>query len=184
MTDRKGFDPAAGTFESGPDWLDDVVIRILKKADLPKLEWEGQFTRYRRIYADVFQRSRRGLAVPWVAELKEVGLVGQVFIQLRTNDTAMADGFRRAYLHSFRVRPAFRGAGLGTLMMSVVEEDLSRRGFSEITLNVAKDNPRARSLYERLGFQVIHDDPGQWTYYDEKGVLRYVSEPGWRMLKA
>jgi ribosomal protein S18 acetylase RimI-like enzyme len=52
-----------------------------------------------------------------------------------------------------------------------------------VTLNVAKDNPRARALYERLGYRVVDQDPGIWSYIDHNGRRQTMIEPAWRMEK-
>ncbi len=168
----------------GPDWLERTQIREARRTDLSAMEWEGEYTRFRHVYGLVYERSVEGKAVLWVADLAGVGLLGQVFVQLVTSDRyELADGKTRAYVHSFRVRPAYRGAGLGTRLMNQVEEDLARRGFSLVCLNVGQENEGARRLYERLGYHVADTDAGEWSYYDEKGILREVKEPGWKMEK-
>ena len=162
-------------------WLARVQIRHMVKDDLPSLEWNGEFTHFRRVYADAFERFKRGLSVLWVAELPEAGIIGQVFIQLTCDRPELADGTNRAYLYSFRVRPEYRSGGLGTRIMQVVFDDLRQRGFRCLTLNVAKDNPRARKLYERNHFRIVAHEPGRWTFQDEKGGWQTVEEPAWRM---
>jgi ribosomal protein S18 acetylase RimI-like enzyme len=104
-------------------------------------------------------------------------------VQLSCDRPELADGRSRAYVYSFRVRRPYRGAGLGTRLMEVVEDDLRRRRFSHVTLNVAKDNPRARELYQRLGYAVTAHEPGRWSYPDHNGVWQHVHEPAWRMEK-
>jgi len=165
------------------DWLNQVVIRQAELDDLPGLEWDGEFTHFRRVYADAYQRAKRGLSLIWVAHLPTRGIIGQVFIQLVCDRVELADGRTRAYLYSFRVRPEYRSAGLGSRIMQVVEDDLIARGVLTLTLNVAKDNPRAQQLYERRGYQRVAHEPGIWSYPDEKGVWHTVEEPAWRMEK-
>ncbi len=162
-------------------WLTRVQIRPIAEDDLPSLEWDGEYTHFRRVYADAFNRFQRGLSVLWVADLPGVGVIGQVFIQLICDRPELADGTNRAYLYAFRVRPEFRSAGLGTRIMQVIFDDLRRRGFRILTLNVAKDNPRARKLYERNHFRIVAHEPGRWTFQDEKGAWQTVEEPAWRM---
>jgi ribosomal protein S18 acetylase RimI-like enzyme len=183
MTDHNTIDRTQ-LFSLDPDWFYQVIIRRLRRADLPALEWEGEFTRFRNVYAEVYKRMHDGVAYMWGADLPEVGLIGQVFVQFNTNRAELADGFKRAYIHSFRVQPAYRRAGVGTLLMETAEEDLVGRGFREVSLNVTYQNPDARRLYERLGYQVISEDPGRWWYYDQNNRMQEVHEPGWRMLKA
>lgn len=176
-------DPTPKPDSQQPEWLARLVLRKAERTDLQEMEWEGEYTRYRRNYEEVFIRSLTGKAVMWVLELPEVGLVGQVFVQLIMDDRSSANGKTRAYIHSFRVREKMRGYGLGTWLMENAEKDLVRRGFKEVTLNVAEENEGALRLYERLGYDVVKRIPGRWSYYDDQGKLRHVSEPGFRLMK-
>ena len=133
--------PQMNPQEPPENWSVEVTIRHLQRKDLPALEWDGQYSHFRRVYAEAFERALCGLSVLWVAELDSHGIIAQVFIQLNCRRPELADGDIRAYLYSFRVKPAFQCAGLGTRMLSVVEADLIFRGFKFVTLNVAKDNP-------------------------------------------
>ena len=172
-----------GANPSQSDWLSRVIVRLAKKEDLSSLEWEGEFTHFRRVYADAYRRSEQGLGLIWVAILPEVGLIGQVFIQFICDRHDLADGKQRAYLYSFRVRPEYRGHGVGKRVLQVVEDDLRLRGFHYLTLNVAKDNPRAQELYARCGYARVAHEPGVWSYPDENGKWHTVEEPAWRMVK-
>lgn len=163
--------------------MDQIHIRQAVQSDLREMEWEGEYQRFRGVYADVFARTLRGLAVMWVAESPGIGITGQAFVQLKMADRSCADGRHRAYLHSFRVRPEFRDQGLGTAIMQHVEDDLFRRGFKALTLNVAGDNSGAMRLYNRLGYRILKEISGKWSYYDDRGHLQHVSEPGFRLIK-
>lgn len=166
-----------------PNLVQQLTIRQAKFEDLPALEWEGEFKHFRNLYSDAFRRSQQQLSQIWLAELPDRGLVGQVLLQLNCDRPELANGVDRAYLYGFRVRPAFRGMGLGTRMVNYVENDLRWRGFSWLTLNVAVNNPLARSLYNRLGFVVVAHEPGIWSYVDHTGRRQWVEEPAWRMEK-
>ncbi|MGD2026250.1 MAG: GNAT family N-acetyltransferase [Anaerolineales bacterium] len=165
------------------DMFDGMRFRLAVEDDLREMEWEGRYKRYRRVYKDVYHRASRGLALMWVVELPSFGLIGQAFIQLKMRDRSCANGTSRAYIHSFRVRPSLRNRGIGTDLMAHIEQDLKARGFQEVTLNVAEDNHGALRLYERLGYQIMKKIPGTWSYYDDRGKLRHVSEPGFRLMK-
>ena len=67
--------------------------------------------------------------------------------------------------------------------MRTIEEDLRKRGFHQVTLNVGQDNLEAQRFYDRLGYIIVGSDPGRWTYIDDKGKRRDVVEPAWRMIK-
>ena len=152
--------------------------------DLPGLEWEGEFAKFRRVYENVFERTQRNNALMWVAALPGLGIIGQALVQLDiVGQKQLADGVERAYFHSFRIRPEFRNAGLGVRMMDVVEKDLQQRGFIYLSLNVVAENEGALRLYKRLGYGIIGPDPGRWSYIDHQGIRQDVHEPGWRMRK-
>ena len=102
------------------NFLERVIIRPLQKDDLKALEWNGEFAHFRRLYADSFERMQRGENIMWVAELPGTGIVGQVFIQLNCSRSELANGCDRAYLYSFRVQPAFRNMGLGSLIIKTI----------------------------------------------------------------
>lgn len=163
--------------------LSKLTIRHLTAADLPALEWDGEYTHFRRLYAEAYTRAQKGEAVLWVADLEGVGVIGQLFVQLATADRGGPYGDARAYIYSFRVRPAYRGVGVGSRLLEVAEQDLIRRGIRKVTLNVARDNRDARRFYERHGYRVVAPEPGRWQYLDDRGRLRTVHEPSWRMGK-
>ncbi len=119
----------------------------------------------------------------WVADLPGEEIVGQVFVQLESSRNELANGKNRAYIYGFRVKPAYQCAGIGTKLLTTVENDLQQRKFEWITLNVGRENLDARRFYDRHGYYVVAADPGQWTYTDDQGRKNQVNEPAWRMLK-
>ena len=163
--------------------LETLTIRGITYKDLPDLEWNGEFTHFRRIYANAFQNQQKGNAVLWAAELNGAKIIGQAFVQLIGSRPELADGNLRAYIYSVRVQPQFRNMGIGSEIMIHAEKDLFQRDFSFVTLNVGKLNTNAKRFYERLGYHVIGDEPGKWSYLDHRGRQRYVNEPAWRMQK-
>jgi ribosomal protein S18 acetylase RimI-like enzyme len=160
-----------------------ISYRFVKPSDLPALEWDGEFIHFRRLYADIYKRVERGDGLMWVAEIPNAGIIGQLFISLSSNRPELSDGWQRAYIYGFRIRPAYRNRGIGSGMMRVVETDLEARGYRLVTLNVAQNNPGALRLYERLGYRVVGYEPGEWSYLDHLGKRREVKEPAWRMEK-
>ncbi|HEV2232090.1 MAG TPA: GNAT family N-acetyltransferase [Terriglobia bacterium] len=58
-----------------------------------------------------------------------------------------------AHIPQIAVAREFQGTGLGTAMMELSFEDLSRRGFHEVSLTVTDLNVGAVRLYERMGFE-------------------------------
>lgn len=164
-------------------WMDQVIIRFADASDLPAMEWDGEYTHFRRVYADAYRRQIAGLTLLWLAELPQTGLIGQAFVQLTCDRPELANGTERAYFYSFRVRSAYRGLGLGSRIMDVVETDLVKRHFQIVTLNVARTNFRAQTLYMRRGYYVVATDPGIWSYPDQNGIWHHMEEPAYRMEK-
>jgi len=59
-----------------------------------------------------------------------------------------------------------RGKGVGTALLNAIKSEARNRNMSEVQLDVIDTNPRARSLYEREGFQPL----GQ----EKTGPLKYL----------
>ncbi len=163
--------------------LSQLVIRPLEESDLPSLEWNGEYKHFRRVYENAYLRMKTGKLAAWVVTLPAEGVIGQVFVQFICDRPELANGTDRAYMYSIRIKPQFRCLGIGTVLMDTVEAELVKRGIRIATLNVAKDNPRAQHLYERLGFTVTAHEPGVWSYPDENGTWHKVEQPAWRMEK-
>jgi GNAT superfamily N-acetyltransferase len=68
-------------------------------------------------------------------------------------------------LDGIAVAPEARGGGIGTLLLTNVTAYASRRGLLSVRLDVVNTNPRARQLYERLGFEsTVHARvPWPWS---------------------
>jgi ribosomal protein S18 acetylase RimI-like enzyme len=166
-------------------WQESIqpMVRPATKNDLLAMEWNGEFRHFRALYTNAFTRMQEGKSMIWVADSALFGLIGQVFVQMVCDRPELADGWQRAYLYSFRIKPEFRNHGLGTRIMNVVEDFLIDRKFTRLTLNVARDNPSALRLYKRQGFQIVAEEPGIWSYPDDSGVWHTMHEPSWRMEK-
>lgn len=160
----------------------DVTFRPAERADLPKLEWYGAYTHFRRVFQRTFEEQTEGSRLMLVADINGWP-VGQVFIQLESFDDLFTDMRKRAYLYSFRVMDVFRGQGLGTALMAEAEALLLSRRYDTTSIAAAKENTGARRLYERLGYRVVMEDTGRWSYVDHEGVTRHVHEPCWIMEK-
>ena len=61
------------------------------------------------------------------------------------------------YLSNFGVDPNLRGTGIGSKMIEHQRNIATKNGYSMLSLDVADNNPRAESLYTRLGFKVARE---------------------------
>ena len=169
--------------QTGSSRLQEIFIRPLSKKDLPALEWEGEYAHFRNVFNDLYKKIEQDTAKAWVAVTRENKMIGQVFLQMTSERLELANGWDRAYLYSLRVRPEYQNLGIGSKLIWMVETTLLQMGFTRVTLNVARENLAAIRLYERLGFKIVAQEPGVWSYPDHHGVWRTVSEPSWRMEK-
>jgi ribosomal protein S18 acetylase RimI-like enzyme len=155
-------------------------IRPAAEADLPALEWDGEYRRFRRLYRAAFEEAARGERALLVVE-SQGEVVGQIFVQL--GGAFAGQPLSSGYLYAFRVRPEYRNQGLGTALVAEAEDYLRGRGFTQVVIAVAKDNASALRLYERLGYTRFGEDPGEWSYVDDRGRIQDVVEPAYLLGK-
>jgi len=55
-------------------------------------------------------------------------------------------------IHRFCVSPDYQNRGIGSQMLSHIEEQIKRMGYSSISLDVFSENPYALKLYEKNGY--------------------------------
>ncbi|MDX2004873.1 MAG: GNAT family N-acetyltransferase, partial [Meiothermus sp.] len=60
---------------------------------------------------------------------------------------------RQLTLDGLAVAPEARSRGVGRALLGAVLEYAQRHGFASVRLDVVDTNPRARALYEHLGFR-------------------------------
>jgi ribosomal protein S18 acetylase RimI-like enzyme len=75
--------------------------------------------------------------------------VGSVWLELRPDSL---------YVHDFGVTPPQQCRGIGTAVVGMVIDQGAGLGLP-VVLSVLSANPRARALYERLGFRVTAVEP-------------------------
>ena len=76
------------------------------------------------------------------------------------------------------VSPDFRSRGIGSQLLNFAERLTKQKGYSQVSLGVDIDNPRARALYDRRGY----GDAGfgvykiRWRYSDRNGNEQWAEE--------
>ena len=159
-----------------------LQFRLATEADLPLLEWYGQFTHFRRLYHKTYQDQCDGIRQMLLADLNGFP-IGQIFILLNFAARKRAEGGVRGYLYALRVLDHMRCMGIGTYLIEHAEQRLTQHGYQWSTISVAKTNVKARRLYERLGYCIFRDDPGRWHYVNHVGKVVDVNEPCWMLEK-
>ncbi len=158
-----------------------IEFRLATQADLPLLEWYGQYSHFRHLYQQTYEEQCTGSRLMLLADLNGFP-VGQVFILLRID---MKDPIpkHRGYLYSLRVIDHMQGLGIGTRLVQVAEALMIREDCKSSIISVSKHNKRARRLYERLGYRVYSQSKGQWHYTNHLGEVVHVNDPSWMLEK-
>jgi ribosomal protein S18 acetylase RimI-like enzyme len=125
---------------------------------------------------DVYARDEMGRGEPLSPDIvvrlaRELGKLPHAFsILAYLDDTAvgMANCFMGfstfkcqplVNIHDLAVHPDFRHQGIGTRILSAVEEEARKRGCCKITLEVLDGNTVAKSAYRQFGFSSYELDP-------------------------
>jgi ribosomal protein S18 acetylase RimI-like enzyme len=152
---------------------EEVSIRQLAKRDLEHLFGE----RARHFGEKWLRRQRRSEVYVAVAEVNGLP-VGRMGL-----DCARLSDERIAYVWSAHVVPMWQSRGIGTLLIGHLEKMACARHIDAVRLAVAKDNTRARALYERHGYAVIGEEVDRWSYRDDDDRTVEVVDNCWTMEK-
>ena len=160
--------PEGGT----PDGGGTVRLREMKRADMPAIivlerelfpedAWSPEM-----FAAEFAQPPSRRLYLVAEAGNALIGYAGMMFT-----------GGSQADVVTLAVNPARWGEGTGAALLTALLDEADKRGYEEVLLEVRKDNPRARRLYLRHGFDEIGIRRG---YYQPSGVDAVVMRKGLR----
>ena len=78
------------------------------------------------------------------------------------------------YLHLLAVKEEYRNLGIGKQLIKYFEENASAYASTKYFLTVDDFNPRARKLYESLGYQRV----GELKDFYGKGITSYIMMKG------
>lgn len=141
-----------------------VIVRDLTSADLPACSWSGSATHLVQVAREL-ERAAAG-EVDYLAVCTPAGLpvaIGGVDYQV-----AVGAGT----LWQLGVLPALQSCGLGTVLIRAAEDRIRSRGLRRAELGVEESNPRARALYERLGYVAYGREPDAWDVEAPDGSIR------------
>jgi len=146
-----------------------VAIRACEERDLDSFDALGgeQHVEYCR---QQFGRGSHALAI-LVAVDESDAPIGKLHLDFEARAAR-----HQAVLVAASVTPELQGRGIGTALMNAAEYFVCSRGLGAIVLGVEDFNPRARRLYERLGYEAFASD-------DFKYVGAPVPNPGVWMRK-
>ncbi len=128
---------------------------------LPLLDWvemvHADFGAYFRQTGSVYRVCRNG------------SLVGLIWVEMPG---------KTLFVHGIIVHPECQGQGIGKWALERIEQKFRRR-VDRIGLEVHACNPRAKALYERLGYVAVAYNPLNGFYRMEKDlrVRNSVAQP-------
>ena len=141
-----------------------LAVGDLCDDDLAGLAWSGNPAHLRSVAA-ALQRAVQGLEDYLVARAPG----GQAVAKMRADYTSEAG---TGVFSQLAVVGRLQGLGIATMLIGAGEQRVRARGLTFAGLGVEDNNPRARRLYERLGYQASGRQHASWEYEDDDGVLR------------
>nr|WSW71105.1 GNAT family N-acetyltransferase [Streptomyces sp. NBC_00995] len=141
-----------------------LSVRDLVHADLESCGWSGSAHHVAGV-AMQLERAGRG-EVDYLAVCTATDLpVAKAGIDYRVTEGA-------GTLWQLAVHPALQSCGIGTFLVEAAELRIRKRGLRRAELGVEESNPRARALYERLGYVAYDRSAEAWDEQAPDGSLR------------
>lgn len=142
-----------------------LKVRELTHDDLPTMAWSGSAGHMDHVSREI-DRSADGLA-------DYLAICASTNVPIAKGGISYRHGGGTGEIHQLAVHPALQSCGIGTLLISALEQRSLRRGVHRTELAVETDNARARALYDRLGYVEFATEPASWTEISETGA-RYT----------
>src|SRR5262252_937436 len=145
-----------------PGGAGQLAVGDLRDDELAGLAWSGNPAHLRSVAAAL---QRAGLEDYLVVRAPG----GQPVAKMRVDYTSEAG---TGVFSQLAVMGPLQGLGIATMLIGVGEQRVRTRGRVFAALGVEDSNPRARHLYERLGYQAAGRQHASWEYEDDDGLLR------------
>jgi GNAT superfamily N-acetyltransferase len=120
-----------------------VEIRPLTEDELPRVDAALPLDRLTNAIAGP------GYLIAW----EERSPIGHAYVAWEGTELGLPE------LQDVFVAPERRGAGVGTALTREAERLVAAHGHDRLSLSVGVGNPRARALYERLGYEPADHPP-------------------------
>ncbi|WP_030613917.1 GNAT family N-acetyltransferase [Streptomyces sclerotialus] len=140
-----------------------VSVRDLLPRDLPACTWSGSATHLRHVERELARASAG--EVDYLAVCTPTDLP----VAIGGIDYQVTEG--AGTLWQLAVLPALQSCGLGSLLIRAAEQRIRNRGLRRAELAVEENNPRARALYERLGYVEYSRRPDAWDEEAPDGTV-------------
>jgi len=135
-----------------------IEIRKAAKTDLQVLlplvsayhEWEGiELTKQARQESITVLLNDLSPGHVWLVE-ESARVIG--YIILCVSYSIEFSGYD-AFIDEFFIEEEYRGMGYGTYVLDTIKKEAEKPGIRALHLEVARDNNKARALYEKAGLQ-------------------------------
>ena len=127
------------------DLTKELVEGLGQKFDLKRFEWGIQ----RRLY-DPLQR--HGILIA-VDEDKDNLVVGMIIAELRIDPFGSSEG----YIKQVFLKDAYRGMGIGELLVKKAIEHLKKIKVEKIKVNIKEQAREAANLYSKMKFKKVYE---------------------------
>lgn len=145
-----------------------IVVRMLEEADVEVIE--ASEPAGRGFVRAMWAQQAAGASTLLVAWESAVDLGS---VEVRWGD--------EVELVNLSVRAPARGRGVGTALVAAAERLV---GSGSVSIGVGVDSPRARALYERLGYRGTGElTTTTYEYVDDAGIRRSATETDERLVK-
>ncbi len=141
--------------------IDSLRVDDLTEADLGHIPWSGSTLHVKHVGQELV-RARAG-EIDYLAVRSPEGYpvsIGGIDYTKEPNG---------GYLWQLGTHEKLRGLGIGTYLIREAERHIATRGAAWSRLEVETDNPRAKELYERLGYEVYGTTTDSWMQLDKDG---------------
>ncbi|HZD70528.1 MAG TPA: GNAT family N-acetyltransferase [Actinomycetes bacterium] len=136
-----------------------LLVDDLTKDDLPLIAWAGGPSHA----ANVGRTLERVVA----------GEVEYLAVRARNGQPIALGGIDYTEHHGAgtlsQLASAAQSLGIGTHLIRAAEERIRSRGLRTAMMGVEDNNPRARALYERLGYRECGREKASWEEHDADG---------------
>jgi len=139
-----------------------LTVRSMRVDDIPGLAWSGSPLHLRQTAEHLDRSTPETMDFLVVVTATDIS-VGKGEINYETFPGAGSIG-------SVAVRAELQSLGIGTFLISAAERRIRDRGLSRAELDVEENNPRARALYERLGYVAYDRKPDSWDQQGPDGI--------------
>jgi ribosomal protein S18 acetylase RimI-like enzyme len=141
-----------------------LAVSDLSDGDLSGLAWSGNPAHLRSVAA-ALQRAAQGLEDYLVVRAPG----GQPVAKMRVDYTSETE---TGVFSQLAVIGPLQRLGIATMLIGAGEQRVRNRGLAFAALGVEDSNPRARRLYEGLGYRAADRQRASWEVEDDDGVLR------------